>query len=118
MAQELEIKVESRNGIVYVSLRGELDMYNCNSLKKELAEKTDASRPLVVFDIEKLTHIDSSGLASLLSIQKNLLKWGGDMKFLNAQSRIQKILGILMPVSPFEFFSSFEEARSSLMKTK
>ncbi len=68
--------IEKNASYVLVTLNGELDLYNAHEFKSQLkqliVEMGDVQdRRLVIFDFEKLTHIDSAGLGVFIDL-KNL----------------------------------------------
>jgi anti-anti-sigma factor len=54
------------NRTTFVSLGGELDIASVPSIEVELEAFIDAAPPRVVFDLSKVTFMDSSGIAMLL----------------------------------------------------
>ncbi len=63
----LDVQSEDRNGLVHVALRGELDLSTVGKVQEEL-QRVEASSPrVVVFDLSKLTFLDSTGLRCLVT---------------------------------------------------
>ena len=59
---QLELKIESRDGVVLMAFSGELDLAEAARVEQRLLEIEAARPPLVVLDLRGLTFIDSSGL--------------------------------------------------------
>jgi anti-sigma B factor antagonist len=70
-AGTLDVRHETRQGAVWVSLRGELDLATAPVLEDALAEAESASdSPPIVLDLRRLAFIDSSGLRVMLAAAK------------------------------------------------
>ena len=58
----LEVESEERDGLVHVSLRGELDLSTVGKVDDELQRAERPGPPVLVLDLSRLTFLDSTGL--------------------------------------------------------
>jgi anti-anti-sigma factor len=65
-AQLLQWSVAAAAGTVTVSVEGELDLANCESLRAVLREVTSRKPDQVVVDLAQLSFLDSSGIRCLI----------------------------------------------------
>lgn len=77
-----------------VNLSGELDVSNCNELKKYLNELLEKEMLNITLDIKNLEYIDSTGLGVIISILKVLKSNEKEISIINARDNIKKILNI------------------------
>ena len=58
----LEVESDERDGLVHVSLRGELDLSTVGKVDDELQRLEGSDSGVVLLDLSKLTFLDSTGL--------------------------------------------------------
>ncbi|MFD2166436.1 STAS domain-containing protein [Thalassotalea euphylliae] len=61
----MEINTHEQSGATVIELTGEVDLHNAKTLKAELLKAAGQKKPVAV-NLEKLTYIDSSGMATLV----------------------------------------------------
>jgi anti-anti-sigma factor len=87
----LEISSELVDGVVTVSLRGELDLSSVRRMNERFAS-IDEQRPTrVVVDLGELAFIDSSGLRTLLSADALAAEHGYELVLLPGQEPVQRV---------------------------
>jgi anti-anti-sigma factor len=64
-----EVRHQTRDGAVVVSVRGEIDLVTSPDLRAALLDER-AQAPVVVLDLREVTFIDSSGLGVIVGQQK------------------------------------------------
>jgi anti-anti-sigma factor len=70
----------------------------------------------VVFDLQKLQFIDSSGLGSFLSVLRLVNDKGGDLKLACMSNGIKAMFEIVRMHKLFEIFSTSEDAVTSFKR--
>jgi anti-anti-sigma factor len=63
----LEIETEARDGLVHVTLRGELDLSTVTKVEDELKAVESDAPPVIVLDLKRLSFLDSTGLRCLVT---------------------------------------------------
>jgi anti-sigma B factor antagonist len=74
---------------------GKIDILTSAELRSMLGELTKKKVMNIVVDLEQVTYIDSSGLATLLEGLKNLKEYDGKMKLVKVPDRILKVLSLM-----------------------
>jgi anti-sigma B factor antagonist len=64
--------VDSNDGVVVVSLAGELDLYNAEEVRSALLEACAAEPDLLVVDLEEVRFIDSTALGVLIEARSRM----------------------------------------------
>ncbi len=65
-------RASSRDGVVWLALGGELDVFTAPKLKQALETSTPTGTESLILDLRGLTFIDSSGLAVILGVHQKL----------------------------------------------
>ena len=101
----MEMEIDCRDGVLYIRLCGEVDEHGVSALRKEADRKIEnfASRiEKAVFDLTKISFMDSTGIGFLIGRYKKLTRFGVSAYIKNpapATDRILSMSGIysLMP---------------------
>ncbi|MGQ9525224.1 MAG: STAS domain-containing protein [Armatimonadota bacterium] len=110
---ELKIDVREVGDVVILDLTGELDTYSCSSLRSAIVNLVDHGKLNILLNLAGVEYIDSQGLGTLVGGLKRTTEHGGQLKLVNANSQIQKVLNITGLVRVFEHLASEEEAIKS-----
>lgn len=105
----MEIKVEDNEKFWKVSLDGRLVAACAEDLKEALAGKIEA-KPQVLFDLTKMTHIDSSGLGVLVQTLQKAKASGGTARLACLQPHPRIVFDITKVFRIFEIYDSIAEA--------
>lgn len=76
----MEIETSERNGISVISIKGTVDMYNVTEFREILNELLKKEKYQIILDITKTPHIDSSGLAAIISLNNSLNAKGNRLR--------------------------------------
>lgn len=85
----MEIEFKNENGSLTVKLIGKLDTMTAPKLEEELSKKINEVQE-IIFDLEKLKYISSSGIRVLLTIKKKI----GNMKVLKPTEEVMEVFEI------------------------
>jgi anti-anti-sigma factor len=83
----MEVSDDS-SGSVVMKIAGELDAANADALRAEIVPTIDRRPDLIIFDLEHLSFMDSSGIAVLLSCAAK----SGAVEVRNASAIIRRII--------------------------
>ena len=106
----MDIKIEVIDGISQVILEGEISVNNAMELKKALGDILKGGATKVLVDFEKVTFIDSSGLAVLIELVNQLQEIDGKLHLCNVNRKIRGIFEITKLHLMIEIFESREAA--------
>lgn len=71
-------RLSRRDGVLWLSMAGELDVFTAPDLRAALREAPAGSDETLVLDLRGLTFLDSSGLAVILSAHESAARQGGN----------------------------------------
>lgn len=69
---ELKVWVEDWDGVPAIRAEGEVDLATVHSLRSAASEVVRSSPGRVIFDLRKVSYIDSSGLGILVATRKRV----------------------------------------------
>jgi anti-sigma B factor antagonist len=64
----------------------------------------------VLINLQKVEYIDSSGLATLVEILKNIKSYGGKLRLSNLSNKVKSLFEITKLEKLFDIFDSHDEA--------
>jgi anti-anti-sigma factor len=102
----MQISVETRpEGRAIVRLDGQLDLLSTTAVKQHLLQTINNGDVWLVVDMSRVSFVDSSGLAALISGLKAARMAGGGMHIASPGEEVQNILEFtridrVMPISP------------------
>lgn len=85
--------MEIRDGILVIRVAGELDHHNSVFIRRE-ADEVICRMEIVnlIFDFERTTFMDSSGIGVIMGRYKKIKPFGGKIGVIHAGSNVEKIL--------------------------
>ena len=110
----MAVKTESKNGLMVCRVEGEIDI-NCSpDLKKTFDKLLSQKAPKIVIELSRVTYVDSSGLATLVGILKNMRSYGGKMRLAGMSPKVKSLFEITKLDKLFEIMANEEEAIAGL----
>lgn len=107
---KIDIEIKTVNGISVVKLANIIDFYNAPLFKAVINKLIAQDKKSVLINLEKINHIDSSGIGALITSMKDLEKIGGSLKICGLDKPVKKIFDMTQAVTLFEIFDSEAEA--------
>lgn len=89
----LEVTTEVRDGVILVTLGGELDIYTVAGFRQDLEDVDPAAQPLVI-DLSEVTLLDSSGLGALVSLLNRARSGAGRLGLICPHRRLRRVFEI------------------------
>ena len=111
----MPVKVETKNGMIVCYAEGEIDINTSPSVKKQFDKLISSKTPKIVVNLTKVTYVDSSGLATLVEILKNMRSYGGKLRLSNMSSKVKSLFEITKLEKLFEIIATEEEAISTFV---
>ena len=90
----LDERFDSVTGTWYISLDGEIDIYNAPEFKERLHQLIQRQSGNFVLDCRGLNYIYSTGLGVLISALRRVKEYGGEIKIQNLKPYLKKIFVI------------------------
>jgi anti-sigma B factor antagonist len=91
MGDGLDIIVRRERGVVIAAVTGEIDISTVTRLRECLFELADNGRTLIV-DLNRVTFIDSAGLAALIGAARRAEALGGSLHAVCARQATRRLL--------------------------
>src|SRR3989338_621138 len=99
------VRTEVKSGLTVCRIDGEIDINSSPSIKKSFDSLISKKAPKVIIDLAKVTYVDSSGLATLVEILKNMRTYGGRMRLTNLPPKIKSLFEITKLEKLFEILA-------------
>lgn len=100
----MQIKFSNKGTTLIIGVSGELDHHSAEYARQKIdAEIIKSTTKNILFDLGKLSFMDSSGIGIIMGRYKNIQKLSGRAAIVNANAQVKRILemsGILriMPI--------------------
>jgi anti-sigma B factor antagonist len=111
----MSVKIETKNGLTVCHVEGEIDINSSPGIKKSFDKVLSAKTPKIIVNLSKVTYVDSSGLATLVEILKNMRSYGGRLRLTNLSSKIKSLFEITKLEKLFEIMADEQEAISTFV---
>lgn len=114
----MDFSHKQKEGVLIISLNEKaLDAKGAPAFKEKVITLiNNCNMGNVVFDLQKLQFIDSSGLGSFLSVLRLVNDKGGDLKLACMTNGIKAMFEIVRMHKLFEIYTTSEEAVTSFKK--
>src|SRR5947209_715887 len=110
----LEIEQKEREGITVLQMKGRITLgKEATALREKCAELAAAGVKSVVFNLEHVDFIDSTGLGALVMCATSARKSGGNVKLVNLSKRNIELLVMTRLATAFETFNDEQDAINS-----
>ena len=107
---QFRVDVRRDSGRIVLSLFGELDLASAPMLQGALEDVDVGPSTTVVFDLQGLEFIDSTGLRTIFSAQQRLRELGGDFAVTRGSPQVQRLLEITRADEHLQVLGSADEA--------
>ena len=89
----MEMKAKSADRNLLLELSGEIDHHGARNALRELEAVMDAALPrLLILDLEKVTFMDSSGIALILRAQQRMQMLDGTVQVCHVPQQARRVL--------------------------
>ena len=106
----MEMSQKTMDGVLVLSISGQVDLYNMSDLKDFFRSEIEKGMRHFILNLENLNYIDSSGISVLITLYTNLKNNGGALAFVRVMDSIYKIFEMTKLTNFFRIFKSEEEA--------
>ena len=100
---QFEVKEDHSRGQARVfALVGELDLATAPDVREPLFEAIAAGTHQLVLDLAELTFVDSTGIATLLSVRRRIQAAGGALAVANVSDHVANVFTITGVAGPLD----------------
>jgi anti-anti-sigma factor len=100
--------------IEVLAVSGELDMSNSPELRRRVDKAVREGRDRVVIDLDRLTHMDSSGLAALIDAHQLAEAGGGRVALVITSESVRRTVEVRGLDRLFRIVASLDEALAAV----
>ncbi|MDD4957208.1 MAG: STAS domain-containing protein [Candidatus Omnitrophica bacterium] len=90
----MQVRLEQKGDVSVFKIAGNIDIETSPEMKKEIDKAMAGKQKKVVMNLREVSYIDSSGLATLVEVLKNLRSYGGKMKISDLSDKISGLFEI------------------------
>ncbi len=101
------------NGVIIVSVDGQLIVANRNELKDKVLKALEDGESKVVLDFLSTEYIDSSGLGVLVSVSKKIREAGGELRLAGLNEDLRMLFELTKLDTLFKICDTSDEAVQS-----
>lgn len=112
----MNINIERKPNTVIIKPLGEIDLHNSPQLRKTLQEVIKQNTVNLLINLEAVSYVDSSGLATLVEVFQQISKQGKKLALFSLQDTVKNVLSITRLDEIFPIYPSLEEALKELAK--
>lgn len=105
---EVTTRLEGRS--VVISASGDVDLYTSPKLREAIVESVNDRLSPIVVNLESVTYIDSSGVATLVEGFQLSKEYGGKFRLASISERVLEVLQLARLDRIFEIFETDAEA--------
>ena len=110
----LTVETDSHDkGVLVLSLIGRVDGNTLETLEAAVEEPLQAGRQAIIFDLEKMSYVNSAGLRTFLVAARRLQRAGGKAVFCGLADNLAKVFR----VSGFDTIFTICETREDALNT-
>ena len=109
----MEIKIKNHEDVKIIALSGDVDMDTSPELRRQLLLLIDQRTPVIMVDLENVTYMDSSGIATFVEGLKNMMAYRGRLKFFRIPTKVKDIFTFSKLDKVFDMYGSMEDALKS-----
>lgn len=105
-------KIDDIQGCLVLSLTGYVDTYTCANFQARVGRAIEAGFTRLIFCLDGLNYLSSSGIGAFTYFLKVLRQRGGDLVLLDVQPKVYEIIQLLGFSQYFAIRESLDEAVS------
>ncbi|HEV2351021.1 MAG TPA: STAS domain-containing protein [Terriglobia bacterium] len=107
----LVIKKQIRPGVVVLEITDSIrNGPNCQQIERQMDELIRKDEKWVIFDLSRVTYVDSSGIGTIVRTLGRLKKVGGTLRLAGVKEMVEGVLKITQVVKIIEIFPTAADA--------
>lgn len=111
----MQTREHTDNGLEILTIEGEIDLANSPDLRASLHAYAKKGVPALVLDLQGVSYVDSSGLATLVEYVRLAQPFGGKFALVHVSDRVRTILDLVRLTEFLPIYPSLAEARTGLL---
>lgn len=90
----MQVMRDEKNGVAIFRMSGDIDINTSPDVKKSFDDAVNEKKEKVLINLSDVGYVDSSGLATLVEVLKNLRSYGGKLKLSNLSEKVKGLFEI------------------------
>ena len=111
---KINIRENTNPDALIIDLTGDFDLYSSHEVKNEIEELINQGNHKLLFNMEKVKYLDSTGIGALIRILLLLKQKEGKIRLFNVNDAPMKVLKLTLLVQMLGVFDSEEAALNSI----
>ncbi len=112
----LEINKEINGQNVFLTIRGEVDMYSSPLLRKAVIKIAQQKIDNILIDLQDVNYMDSSGVATLIEGLQHCKKYGGTILLAGMQENVREVFELTRLDKIFKIYNDVNIAKAELQE--
>jgi anti-sigma B factor antagonist len=110
----MEIPTRERRGVTILDPKGRITIGKGDvALRQAIRAAVDAGGRKILINFDRVTRVDSSGVAELVAAHETVEAEGGTLKVTNLPPKIQDLLSLTQLMAVLDVFANEDEAVAS-----
>jgi anti-sigma B factor antagonist len=110
----IEVVTRQQQDTIMISIKGDVDLYSSPSVRKAIIALTEKKTPVIMVDLNGVSYMDSSGVATLVEGLQQTGKYKGRFKLFGLGMAVREVFELSRLDKVFEIYPNEEAAFSSL----
>lgn len=106
----MEIVRADYKGSKLITVSGDIDMSSSPALREELILHINEKVPVLLVDFNKVSYIDSSGIATFVEVLKHMKSYSGSLRLFGLPAGVKEIFSFSKLDKVFDIFGDIEDA--------
>lgn len=107
-------KLQEIKGVLLIKLTGYIDTYDSDYVYQSLKNPMESYK-ILIFDLEKLNYVSSTGIGIFVLMLKELKNCGGDLILVNLQPKVLEVFQLLGFSQFFNIQKSVQDGINSVI---
>lgn len=112
----MNLKIEKLevNSALVIVIKGEIDLYSSPVVRKQILETIDNKIPVILVDMNQVTYMDSSGVATLVEGYKQCNQYNGRFLLSGVQPEVRQVFELTRLDSVFPMYKDRQSALADM----
>ena len=110
----LKINENIDNSLAYYQISGEVDMYSSPLVRKAIMKAAKQEIKIILVNLEKVTYMDSSGVATLIEGLQFSKRYGGQVILAGLQENVRQVFELTKLDKIFTIYADIAAAEKEL----
>jgi anti-sigma B factor antagonist len=106
----LKIQTKSVHDAIIINIQGDVDLYSSPQVRKTIIDLVHKKKPALLVNLEGVSYMDSSGVATLVEGLQKIKKYDGNLYIYNLQGAVRDVFELSRLDKVFSIYENEQEA--------